>query len=170
MIRALFARLTGEPKRGQPLFDLAVAEARQLHWYVEGEVPDNVDGRFAMLATILALLIVRLERSGGEGNAATVGVTERFVEAMDVEIREMGVGDPALGKQVRRLVGALASRVERWRAAVDTGDWDSAVRRSVYRDKPAGKDAVEHSGRRLRELWARIEQSETEQLIQGRLG
>ena len=29
MIRALFARLTGGPRRGQPLFDLAVAEARR---------------------------------------------------------------------------------------------------------------------------------------------
>ena len=44
MIRALFARLTGEPKRGQSLFGLAVAEARRTHWFVDGEVPDTSTG------------------------------------------------------------------------------------------------------------------------------
>ena len=102
MIRGLFARLTGEPRRGQALFDLAVAEARRPHWFVEGEVPDTLDGRFAMLATVLALLTVRLERDGAAGEATSVGLTERFVESMDGELREMGVGDPAL---VREVVG-----------------------------------------------------------------
>ena len=67
MIRALFARLTGGPSRGQALFDLAVAEARHVHWFIEGELPDTVNGRFAVLATIVALLTVRLERDGEEG-------------------------------------------------------------------------------------------------------
>ena len=35
------------------------------HWYVEGGLADTIDGRFAMLATICALVTVRLE-SGDE--------------------------------------------------------------------------------------------------------
>ena len=60
MFRALFARLTGGPKRGQDLFGFAVEEAQQMHWFVEGEVPDTVNGRFAVLATLIALVTVRL--------------------------------------------------------------------------------------------------------------
>ena len=120
MFRALFARLTGDRRRGQALFGLAVEEARQTHWFVEGAVPDTVNGRFAVLATIIALIAVRLERLGAEGEQASVGLTERMVESLDTEIREMGLGDPALGKQVRRLVVSVGARVERWRTLVDS--------------------------------------------------
>ena len=72
MFRALFAALTAGPRRGQDLFELAVAEARRPDWFVEGEVPDTVNGRFAVLATIIALLSVRLEAAGPEGAQAIV--------------------------------------------------------------------------------------------------
>ena len=170
-IRGLFAGLTGGPKRGQALFDAAVAEARQPHWFVEGAVPDEVEGRFAMLATVIALLTVRLEQEGPDGEAASVALAERFIESMDAEIRQMGVGDPALGRQVRALVGALAARVERWRAAVagETG-WPEAVVRSVYRDLTPGPGALAHSEAELRDLWRRLETSSADDIAEGRLG
>jgi cytochrome b pre-mRNA-processing protein 3 len=171
MIRGLFARLTGEPRRGQPLFDLAVAEARRPHWYAQGQVPDSVEGRFAMLATVIALLIVRLERAGADGEVAAVALTERFVEAMDTEIREMGVGDPKLGKQVRTLVGGLGARAEKWRSATaGEGDWAEATVRSVYRGDSPQADALAHSVAELKALWARIERSSIDELRQGSLG
>src|SRR5688500_16428279 len=83
MFRALFARLTGEPKRGQGLFGLAVGEARQTHWFAAGEVPDTVNGRFAVLATIIALITVRLERDGENGRRESAALTERLVETLD---------------------------------------------------------------------------------------
>ena len=43
-------------------------------------MPDTIDGRFAMLATVVALVIVRLEISRGFGDAASVALTERFIE------------------------------------------------------------------------------------------
>lgn len=168
MISGLFARLTGEPKRGQPLFDAAVAEARRPHWYAQGQVPDTLEGRFAMLSTVLALTIVRLEQAGPDGEAATVGLTERFVEAMDAEIRQMGLSDPKLGRQVRSLVGALATRIERWRSATgDGGDWTAAVLRSVYRGNPPGGEALAHSVAATRDLWLRLERSDS--LLQGKM-
>ena len=88
MLSALFARLTGNSRRGQAMFDMAVSEARQPRWVVEGEVPDTVNGRFAVLATIIALLTVRLEREGDAGQEASVALTERLVETIDAEIRE----------------------------------------------------------------------------------
>ncbi len=96
-----------------------------------------------VLATIIALISVRLERDGDAGGQATVALTERLVESLDVEIREMGVGDPTLGKQVRKLVGAVGGRVERWRALLGTDEpWADEVQRSLYLDDPASPDAV----------------------------
>jgi cytochrome b pre-mRNA-processing protein 3 len=171
MIRALFARLTGGPKRGEALYRLAVEQARDPRWFVEGEIPDTVNGRFAVLATVIALTTVRLEREGEVGQEATVALTESLVESLDVELREMGLGDPTLGKQVRKLVGAVSGRVERWSALVE-GDqpWSDEVRRNLYLEEEARDDAVRYSESALRTLWKRLADSTLEDLSNGRMG
>ena len=170
MIRSLFARLTGEPHRGQAIFDFAVGEARRPHWFVEGQVPDTLNGRFAVLATIIALLTVRLEREGSDGQQASVALAERLVESLDTEIREIGLGDPTLGKQVRKLVGAVSGRVERWRALVDSeAGWAEEVRRSLYLDEDAETAAVSHSENELHRLWQRVTRAQMPQLADGRV-
>ena len=169
MFRALFARLTGGPKRGQDLFGFAVEEARQMHWFVDGEVPDTVNGRFAVLATIIALVTVRLERDGDDGRQESAALTERLVETLDAEIREMGLGDPTLGKQVRKLIGAVAGRVERWRLlAASDEPWTEEVKRSVYGDEAAAPGAVAHTETGLRGLWKRLDESSLQDLVEGR--
>ncbi len=170
MFRVLFARLTGGPKRGQALFGLAVEEARQTHWFLEGEVPDTVNGRFAVLATVVALMTVRLEREADAGREATVALTERLVETLDAEIREMGLGDPTLGKQVRKLVGAVGGRVERLRNVLAAGEsWTNEVRRSVYSEEAASAEGLAHTESRLKALWRRLEESSLEELAEGKL-
>ena len=171
MLRKLFARLTPDPAPGAPLFKAATAQARQKHWYREGAVEDNVDGRFAMLATILALVTVRLEDGGAEARAHGGWLAERFVEAMDAEHRQMGVSDPALGKTVRRLVSALSNRNDIWREAVaGATDWRDAAARSVYRGTPPDEAALGHSAVRLRILWQALRAADDRALIGGRIG
>ena len=42
----------------QIMFDAVTAKAREPHWYVEGTVPDTLDGRFDMIAAVLTLLLI----------------------------------------------------------------------------------------------------------------
>lgn len=170
MIRSLFARLTGEPRRGQALFELAVHEARSPHWFVEGQVPDTLNHRFAVLATIIALLTVRLEREGEEGRRASAALTERLVDSLDTEIREIGLGDPALGKQVRKLVGAVSGRVGRWRALIESeASLTEEVRRSLYLEEEAATAAVSYSEDKIRRLWQRLDGASMKGLADGRI-
>ena len=168
MLRFLFPRLTPKPSRGAELFAVVSAEARRPHWYVEGESADTVDGRFAVLATVAALVIVRLERGGARAQGASVALVERFVEAMDAEHRQMGMGDPAVGRTVRKLVGALSRRSERWRKGV-AGEWSGAVRDSLFGGAEASEPALQHCERELRRLWTALERISDEDLIGGRL-
>lgn len=170
MLSYLFPRLTRQTSRGAELFEALVGEAREPHWYVEGQVPDTIDGRFAVLATMVALAAVRLER-GGEAGRLAVALTERFVEAMDAEHRQIGIGDPALGKTVRKLVGALARRVERWRDTLDRGEgWDHAVSSSLFAAAPPTAGALAHCREALRGFWARLEAASDGALAEGRIG
>lgn len=169
MIGRMFPGLTTAPARGAALFDAAVAEARRPHWFIEGQVPDTIDGRFAVLAGIAALLTVRLESGGDEARAGAVALAERFVEAMDSEHREMGIGDPALGRTVRKLMAGLAGRVERLRAGGGgNGDFTEGLVESCY---PGGEapdaEAAGHIGRELSALWSRLVAADDTAVIAG---
>ena len=167
MLNLLFRRLTAEPSRGAALFAAITAETRQPYWYVEGMVPDTIDGRFAVLATLLALVLVRLESFGADGDAASVALTERFIEVMEAEHRELGLGDPTLGKTVRKLVGSLARRVELWRSEGGEG-WTDAARASLYKGDVA-REALKHSVEALRGFRGRLQRSDLTGLAGGRL-
>jgi cytochrome b pre-mRNA-processing protein 3 len=166
MLGFLFRGLTAQPARGEALFSAITAEARRRSWYVEGAVPDTLDGRFAVLATITALVLVRLGREGEVGKSASVALTERFIEVMESEHRELGLGDPTLGKTVRKLVGMLARRTELWRGAND--EWTEATRDSVYRGDIA-EAPLQHSAGALRELAERLDATSFGDLEQGKI-
>jgi cytochrome b pre-mRNA-processing protein 3 len=168
MLRYLFGGLTDRQRPGRALFDHIVAEARRRDWFVAGQVPDTLEGRFAILATVCALAIVRTE-SGTDPERRSAALTERFVEAMDAEHRQMGMNDPALGKRVRKLVASLARRTAEWREAVaGDRDWAATAESSVYRSGAAGRHAVAHTAKALNELWQRLESASDEQLAEGR--
>ena len=169
MLKFLFPRLTPAPHRGIALFDAVTAKAREAHWYVQSAVPDTIDGRFRVLATIAALAIVRLEGEGEAGDLLSVALTERFVEVMESEHRELGLGDPKLGRTVRKLVGSLARRVELWRSAVaGEADWNDAARQSLYTGEIA-PEALDDAITSLRTLWRKLQALDSQALAEGRL-
>lgn len=169
MLGFLFRRLTAAPERGSALFDSVSRIAREPHWYVEGKVPDTIDGRFAVLATVTALVLVRLERDGEAGDLVSVALTERFIAVMEAEHRELGLGDPTLGRTVRKLVRLLAVRTERWRAATSgDADWAAVAEASLYRDG-VSPDALGHSVARAQRLWAKLQKLTLGEIEQGEL-
>jgi cytochrome b pre-mRNA-processing protein 3 len=169
MLDFLFRRLTAAPARGTDAFDAVTRIARDPHWYVEGKIPDTIDGRFAVLATVAALVLVRLERDGEAGDLVSVALTERFIAVMESEHRELGLGDPTLGRTVRKLVRLLAGRTERWReAAKGEADWIATSKASLYKGGvPA--DALEHSANALKRLWTRLDRLTLDDIEQGKL-
>jgi cytochrome b pre-mRNA-processing protein 3 len=168
MLRNLFQRLTTDTRRGQALFHSVVAEARRPHWFTEGQVPDTIDGRFAVLATVAAIVTIRLEEGSEALQALSVGLTERFIESMDSEHRELGLNDPGLGRRVRKLVGSLERRVDEWRDAIDgERSWDEVAVTSLYRGETPGDSALRHSLDAVRELWGRLGSGSEQRLLEG---
>ncbi len=170
MLNFLFARLTPRRDDGTRAFAAVIAIARRPAFFRHGQVPDTIDGRFALLTTVLALLLNRIELEGDRGNPLSVVLTERFIAAMEAEHRELGLGDPTLGKTVRKLVGALARRVDWWRSAIaDGGEWSAATRSSVYASEP-DPAALELVATELRALWSRLVAADLAALANGAIG
>lgn len=153
-----------------PLYAAIVAETRRPDWYRGAQVPDTLDGRFSVLTTLLALADIRLERGAADARALGPRLAEAFIADMDPQMREAGFGDPALGKQVRMMVGSLATKVDKWRLAVEAIEpWDEVARSSLYRDPPPAAAAADKGVEATREWWRRLQEASDSALREGRI-
>ncbi|MEA3063857.1 MAG: cytochrome b pre-mRNA-processing protein 3 [Sphingomonadales bacterium] len=168
MSRLFGARREREALR--PLYDALVAAARDPAWYLDGGVPDTLEGRFDMVATMVALALLRLEAEGEGASAQSVQLTEIFIDDMDGTLRQIGIGDFVVGKHVGKLVGALGGRLGALRQALAGGaPLEPAVRRNLFRDAPAKEAEVAFVAERLRRLHEGLAGTGTEELLEGRL-
>ena len=138
-------RLWGKGDRDalRPLYRAALAAARRPVWYRAGRVPDTVDGRFDMVAAITALVLLRLEAEGEPGRVPAARLAELFVDDMDGQLRQEGIGDIVVGKHIGRMMGALGGRLGAFREAFEGGDVDGAVLRNIYRGNAPAAGGLE---------------------------
>lgn len=117
----------------RPLWHRVVEITREKRWYAEMGVADTLEGRFDMISAVLALVLLRMEREE-KLIEPSVFLTELFVEDMDGQLRESGVGDLVVGKHIGRLVSSLGGRLGAFRTALaqdDAAALADAVARNV---------------------------------------
>jgi cytochrome b pre-mRNA-processing protein 3 len=154
----------------RPLYNAVVAAGRDPAWYVEGEVPDTVDGRFDMIAAILALTLLRLEADEPRTRTPSVLIAELFIEDMDGSVRQLGVGDLMVGKQVGKMMGALGGRLSAFRDEIAAGgDFTGPVARNIFHDSPPSEEALGFVSGRLRSFHGLLEAALVDDLLAGRL-
>jgi cytochrome b pre-mRNA-processing protein 3 len=111
------ASIAPDPREAlRPLWHRIVELSRDPAFYRDDGVADTVEGRFDMITVILAVVLLRLERDRVMAREAAL-LTELFVEDMDGQLRESGVGDVVVGKKVGKLVSVLGGRLGALREA-----------------------------------------------------
>ena len=137
-----------------PLYDAVVARARAPHWYLEGAVPDTLDGRFDMVAAVLAMVLLRLE-DDPHGAEPSAQLTERFVDDMDA-------------KHVGKMMGMLGGRLGAYRDGLAEGMLDAALVRNLYRGIAPDPAAIAHVRTGLIALRTSLADVPLPQLMEGR--
>lgn len=105
----------------RPLWHRVVEIAREKAWYAEYGIADTVPGRFDAITLVLALVLLRMEQDAALMESS-VRLTELFVEDMDSQLRESGIGDLVVGKHIGRLMGTLGGRLGALREAMPQED------------------------------------------------
>jgi cytochrome b pre-mRNA-processing protein 3 len=130
-------------RAGFELYGAAVDAARRPELFDSFAVPDTLDGRFDLVSLHVALVIRRVRRDPDPGGKDLAqAVFDAMFADMDVNLREMGVSDLAVGKRVKRMWEAFHGRAAAYEAALDSGDRDglkAALARNVWRgEAPEG--------------------------------
>jgi cytochrome b pre-mRNA-processing protein 3 len=109
-----------------------VETARDPAFYRDDGVADSVAGRFDMITIVLAVVLLRMERDRVMARESAL-LTELFVEDMDGQLRESGVGDVVVGKKVGKLMSVLGGRLGALREALPTSK-DGALAAALARN------------------------------------
>lgn len=134
MLNALKQFFSPDPlsAQAQALYNTCVAQARQPFFYTRIKVPDTLDGRFDMLVLHLFLLLRAIKGEKQLGEA----ITDAFFKDMDRNLRELGVGDPGVGKRIRKMVDALYGRIAAYEAAWESDTaFADALNRNIFAEK-----------------------------------
>ena len=136
-----------------------MTEARRIDFYAGFGVPDTPTARFDMVVLHLALVVRRLRADPAftlvlpvadrrrpqtlEGRVQEL--VEYFFGEMDQALREMGVGDVAVPKRMKKLAAAWNGRVRAYDAALAAGDTDAlaeAIARNVLTEAKDRSGAI----------------------------
>jgi cytochrome b pre-mRNA-processing protein 3 len=136
---SLFARLFRADRAAEAAavaaYGAIVAQARSPALYAGLGVPDSVTGRFEMVVLHTILVIGRLRQAGPAGTALSQLVFDSFCRDMDQSLRELGFGDMAVPKRMKKLGESFYGRAEAYgRTLTDRKGLAAAIQRNVFPD------------------------------------
>jgi cytochrome b pre-mRNA-processing protein 3 len=137
MILLPFRHPTQEPIIAS-LYGMIVAQARSPVFYIGYGVPDTVGGRFDMIVLHLVLFLDRLKHDSSAakslGHSLGQEVFNSFCRDMDDNFREMGVGDLAVPREMRKVGEAFYGRAAAYEAALagDDAALVGALARNIF--------------------------------------
>ena len=135
MILHLFRRQPSDA--AVSLYERIVAQARSPGFYRDYGVSDTLDGRFEMIVLHLFLVLRRLESTGDNGSVLGQQVFDLFCRDMDENLREIGVSDLKVPKEMRRIGEAYYGRAWAYDAALqDKEGLRAALARNVQGSAP----------------------------------
>jgi cytochrome b pre-mRNA-processing protein 3 len=156
---------------GERLYAATVEAARAPPLYAELGAPDTPDGRFEVYTLHVLLVLQRLRGAGPKASAVAQACFDAYLSGLDNGLRELAVGDLAVGKTMRRLGEAFYGRGKALDAALaalpDPAELEALLGRTVF----SGAEAADPAplARRILVLRAVLAGAPVEVLLAGDL-
>lgn len=117
----------------EALYGAIVAQARAPVFYLAYGIPDTVNGRLDLLMLHLAMAFERLSQGDEQARAVGQELFDRFCRDVDDHLREDGISDMKVPKQVRGVAAAFFGRHGAYISALRAGD-DTALKTAIGRN------------------------------------
>lgn len=128
--------------RAHQLYQRLVEQARNPVFYAEPViVPDTMEGRFELILLHLFLIENCLSEQDGQERLRRI-LQETLISDMDRTLRELGVGDMSLGKEMKKVGAALLGRLQAYRDAVAADKPGADLAEIFERNITENKEAI----------------------------
>jgi cytochrome b pre-mRNA-processing protein 3 len=153
------------------LYLALVEQARQPVFYARWGVPDSRDGRLELVNLHAILVMRRLREEGVPGQELAQTLFDVMFADLDRHLREWGVGDLSVGKQVKKLAQSFfgrATALDPLLAGTDPEALDDVLRRNVYTEAVSPEPlAIRRLGAYLTEQGCRLAAQDGAALLSG---
>jgi cytochrome b pre-mRNA-processing protein 3 len=172
MIFSRFRR-GASPDTISTLYGMIVAQARLPVFYRNYAVADTVNGRFDLLVLHLSIVLARLWQDPGQDPALKQlgqGVFNRFCEDMDDNLREIGIADLKVPKEMTKMGQAYYGRAQAYQAALDAPGDEALVEtitRNIYAGMPPEPSAPQRLAAYMRQAVGELAKLTAAQLVAG---
>lgn len=169
-LAALLPWRSKEPHADE-LYGAIVAQARLPVFYQGFGVPDTLEGRFVLLSLHLFAVLHRLKDGGAQATAMAQALADRFTADMETVLRELGVGDLAIPKRVRKLTASGAGLLQSYEQALGKGEGalEAAIASALPGDESGAKAASARLTPYVLESLRSLESEATQEICAGRL-
>ncbi|MDC7681886.1 ubiquinol-cytochrome C chaperone family protein [Asticcacaulis sp. BYS171W] len=139
-------------KAGEALYAAAVAQSRQVVFYTDYGVKDEIGARFELLVLHVVMLVDALKSDEPQRKETSQALFDALLLALDDTLREQGIGDLTVPKKMKKLAQQVYTRLVRWDEIWSEGGDDATqtdyILKTVYAQDES--EAVEANA----PLWA----------------
>jgi cytochrome b pre-mRNA-processing protein 3 len=95
-------------------------------------------------------------------------LTEVFVDDMDGQLREVGIGDMIVGKHIGQIMSAVGGRLGALRTALsDTAELNEAIVRNIYRGVAPEAGSLAHTRQALLDVERALGAQLPDRIVEG---
>ncbi len=142
-------------KTARQLYTACVEQSRRPEFYLGMAVPDTFDGRFELTSLHAGMVVNRLAGQGPQGLKLAQSLFDVMFLSMELNIREIGVGDLAVPRHIKRMMTALKGRAMTYKTALAQGlqETAEALARNLYgtAERPS-EDVLQRAAMYMAEL------------------
>jgi cytochrome b pre-mRNA-processing protein 3 len=117
-----FAGRAARKEAAEKIYDAIVAQSRNAAFYLRCGVPDTLSGRFDMLVIHMFVVLQILKLGGREGQLLAQEIVEAFIREMDTMVRDLGVSDRNVPKEVRKIAQLFYGQLLAYSTALQRND------------------------------------------------
>lgn len=129
-----------EKQLADALYNHIVLAARQANLYGENGAPDTANGRFELIILHIFMLFRRLQDDDSLVQSVKQKTFDRFLEDMDMSLREIGVGPDGVPKRIQKMLESFYGRATAYQTAIESSDQAEltlTIARNFYADGKA---------------------------------
>lgn len=161
-----------ETKTAHILYRIIVEQARHPTFYRNLGIADNFDGRFDMISLHMILVIRRMKKDVGQTRKLSQALFDYMFNDMDLNMRELGIGDMGVLTRVKKMAQAFYGRLESYDLGLaqdEDTQLSAAIKRNVYRENETSEENVAAIVAYVRRESARLEATDVKDLLAGKL-
>ena len=133
----MFFKKKKDPDITNIIYQKIIIFSRNKIFYTKFLVPDTIDGRFDVLSLLVVIVIYRLSFISKNGSKVSQSLFDMLFKDLDYSLREMGAGDAAVTKNMRKFISSYMGRQKAYTKAFEkknVRDLEISIINNVFRN------------------------------------